>query len=91
MVCRRHFRWVWTRSEIDAQATHAKCRRSYAYAQPPRGVTASSSENFGEECVRWRQLDRGMPGGGCCGPMSAADLRTRRHAATVLEQHGYTQ
>ena len=18
-------------------------------------------------CVRWRQLDRGMPGGGCCG------------------------
>ena len=32
------------------------------------GVTTSSSskhENFGAElCVRWRQLDRGMPGGG---------------------------
>ena len=35
-----------------------------------RPVVSSKHENFGEGlCVRWRQLDRGMPGGGseCCG------------------------
>ena len=46
------------------------------------GVTTSKfkAQNFGEEvCVRWRQLDRGMPGGGSevlWSPCRAADART---------------
>ena len=42
------------RSRFSAQAT-----------PPSRPVASSKHKNFGAElCVRWRQLDRGMPGGG---------------------------
>ena len=45
-----------------------------------RPVVSSKHENFGEGlCVRWRQLDRGVPGGGSevlWSPCRAADPRT---------------
>ena len=77
---RRHFRWSGAGSENNAQATRAESAQTvHQTASHPestasrrsvrvgasRPVVSSKYENFGVGlCVRWRQLDRGTPGGG---------------------------
>ena len=68
MLRRRRFRWAFERaSKINAQAPRAESAQS-VLSTGHAAVTTSSkfkAQNFGAElCVRWRQHDRGMPGGG---------------------------